>query len=330
MSLGMRRLILGALMPVVVAAAGLGPYLAYGPELPDRVAVHYDSAGVPDGSMAREQFLVLMGAMMAIGLATCAAIAYSRRKFQPMVAPGACSVGAFLAALCAGILTVTAVDQRGLDRWQDAALSPAVLILWICASVATAAFAAWLASSLPHRDGNGVGAPPPAMALASGERVFWSGTLSVRWPLLAGLTTVAVALVLTQFADFWIVIIALVVASVITTFGRIRVTADRSGLGVRYGLLGWPRTSVPVGRIAAARVIDVRPTEWGGWGYRGSLALMRRAAVVLREGPGIRLDLHDGKVFAVTVDHPDTPVRLLNAEIERLAAAGARAPGGSL
>ena len=64
--------------------------------------------------------------------------------------------------------------------------------------------------------------------------------------------------------------------------------------------------------------IDVRPTEWGGWGYRGSPTLMKRAAVVLRAGPGIRLDLHDGKVFVVTIDNPEIPARLLNTEASRL------------
>ena len=112
--------------------------------------------------------------------------------------------------------------------------------------------------------------------------------------------------------------VLLVPAIATTTFSRIRVTADRSGLHVGYGFLGWPRTSVPLRRIAAARAIDVRPTDWGGWGYRGSLTLMKRAAVVLRAGPGIRLDLHDGKVFVVTIDDPDTPARLLNAEASRL------------
>ena len=45
---------------------------------------------------------------------------------------------------------------------------------------------------------------------------------------------------------------------------------------------------------------------------------MNRAAVVLRAGPGIRLDLHDGRVFVVTIDDPDVPAQLLNAEASRL------------
>jgi hypothetical protein len=45
---------------------------------------------------------------------------------------------------------------------------------------------------------------------------------------------------------------------------------------------------------------------------------MRQAAVVLRAGPGIRVDLSDGRVSVVTVDNPETGVAILNAEIARL------------
>lgn len=48
---------------------------------------------------------------------------------------------------------------------------------------------------------------------------------------------------------------------------------------------------------------------------------MKQAAVVLRAGPCIRLDLRNGKVFVVTIDNPETAVALLNTEVAR---AGAR------
>ena len=44
---------------------------------------------------------------------------------------------------------------------------------------------------------------------------------------------------------------------------------------------------------------------------------MRQAAVVLRKGPGLRLDLVGGRVFVVTVDGPEVPASLLNAEVAR-------------
>ena len=313
-----RRAALGAGIPVAVAAMGLGPYLAYRSDLPERVASHYGISGRPDGSMTPQQFLIAVGALMVLGLGACAAIALTRRRFQPMVAPGVAFVGAFIGALSGGILATTAISQRGLDRWQDATLTPWALIPWIGGSVILGSTAAWIASSLPFNRDTSTDAAPSAMNLAPGERAFWTSTLSARWPLLLGLATLLVALGLTQLTELWIAMVLLLPAIAITTFSRIRVAADNSGLHVRYGFFGWPRTSVPIRRIATAQAIDIRPTDWGGWGYRGSLTLMKRAAVVLRAGPGIRVDLHDGKVFAVTIDDPNNPARLLNAEVSRL------------
>lgn len=313
-----RRAVLGAGIPAAVVGAGLGPYLAYRSDLPDRVASHFGISGRADDSMTPELFLIVIGALMVIGLGMCMAVALIRRKLQPMVAPGASFIGAFIGALAAGILATTAIGQRGLERWQEATLSPWALILWIGGSLIVGSAAAWLASSFPSANDPGTGTAPPAMDLAPGEQAFWTATLSARWPLLLGPITVLVALGLTQLVEPWFALVLLAPALITTTFSRIRVTADRSGLQVRYGFLGWPGTSVPLSRIATARAIEVHPTEWGGWGYRGNLTLMNRAAVVLRAGPGLRLDLHDGKVFVVTINDPDTPARLLNAEASRL------------
>ena len=313
-----RRAILGAGIPAAVVGMGLGPYLAYRSDLPDRVASHFGISGRPDGSMTPQQFLLVVGMLMVLGLGVCLAIALIRRRLQPMVASGASFIGAFIGALAAGILATTAIGQRGLERWQEATLSPWALILWIGGSLIVGGAAARFASSLPSDSDPGTGTIPPGMDLAPGERAFWTSSLSAQWPLLLGVVNLLLALILTLITEVWIGIVLLLAAIAITTFSRIRVTADRSGLNVRYGFLGWPRTSVPLRRVATARAIDIRPTDWGGWGYRGSLTLMKRAAVVLRSGPGLRLDLHDGKVFAVTIDDPDIPARLLNAEASRL------------
>jgi hypothetical protein len=52
--------------------------------------------------------------------------------------------------------------------------------------------------------------------------------------------------------------------------------------------------------------------EHGGWGYRGSLKLFGRAAVVLRGGEGLQLDLADDKVLTITVDNAEEGAGLLN------------------
>jgi len=94
-------------------------------------------------------------------------------------------------------------------------------------------------------------------------------------------------------------------------FGWIRVSVDVRGLRIRYGLLPRPVTSVPLGDIRRVERIDLAPLEWGGWGYRGSRKAFGRAAVVLRSGDAIKLQLTDGSEFAVTVDDAATGAALL-------------------
>ena len=161
-----RRVALGAGIPVAIVAAGLVPYLAFRSELPERVASHYGISGRPDGSMTPEQLLLVVFVMMALGLGMCAVVAMGRRNFQPMVAPGVSFIGMFIAGLAAGILAMTAISQRGLERWQDATLSPWALILWIGGSLAVGAAAARITSTLPSDDPDDAGHVPPALDLA--------------------------------------------------------------------------------------------------------------------------------------------------------------------
>lgn len=158
------------------------------------------------------------------------------------------------------------------------------------------------------------------MELGEGEQAVWSATLLNRWMLALGAALAVAGFAVGLLAD-WVLAIALLAASVVLLlFGAIRVSVDRGGLHVHYGVLGWPRSFVAIDRIEAATVVDVRPARWGGWGYRGSLKLARRAAVVVRRGPGLRLDLRGGRAFVVTIDEPETPAALLNAEVARLTA----------
>ncbi len=312
-----RTKVLGVGIPVAVMCAGLGLYLAYWYDLRDRLARHCGCFGGVDGSMT-PQFLLVVFVLMVLGLGTCVVIALIRRGRRPTAATGASSIGLFVGALAAGVLATTAIAEIGMSLWQNATLSSPAKTLWMGGSVIIGSAAAWIASSIPSGSDPGTGTASPVMALANGERALWTATLSAKWPLMLGLVTLLTAIGLTQIVERPIGMVLLVLAISITTFSRIRVTANRSGLQVRYGFLGWPRTSVPLDRIATAQAIDVDPAGWGGWGYRGNLTLMKRAAVVLRAGPGLRLDLHDGKVFVVTIDDPDIPAQLLNAEASRL------------
>lgn len=309
------RLALGLGLPAALMALAGIPLLVFGGDLPNPVATHFELSGRSDGSMALGGFFFMTGLMIIVGLAGCVTVALVRRPLGPTGGALGAFAGAFLAGLGTGILTATVFTQHGIEQWQEARL-PFLWIAWVVGLALVAGGAATrLGASLPSATAVTTGAPDasPTLDLAPGERAVWSTNMRSAWLFHLGLGLILVAIPVTIFTGAWAAT-GLVVAGLATmNVASVQVRADRSGLHVRYGKLPWPRTDVAIGRIGSARVIDVKPSEWGGWGYRGSLRLMRHAALVLRGGPGMRLDLTDGRVFVVTVDQPEEPVALLNA-----------------
>lgn len=92
------------------------------------------------------------------------------------------------------------------------------------------------------------------------------------------------------------------------SFVQLRVAIDGRGLRVVSWLLGVPFKRIPLEHLRAVESTDLRPGEWGGWGYR---IMPRRSAVILRSGPGLLITTTDDKQFAITLDAPETPASLL-------------------
>ena len=55
---------------------------------------------------------------------------------------------------------------------------------------------------------------------------------------------------------------------------------------------------------------DVSPMRWGGWGYRGSIKMFGRGAVIQRAGPGIQIDLTEALRRSGEVDLVNLRLRL--------------------
>lgn len=148
----------------------------------------------------------------------------------------------------------------------------------------------------------------------------WTSTTRSRWAIpLSGLMA-AVAVITTRalrsvHAPWAMFLVCPPAPFVMLAFTKVVVRVDPTGLSVAFGPLGWPVIRVRLDRIARAEAGDLRPMKWGGWGYRGGLRLMRRAAVVLRAGEALYVHLHDGRVFAVTVDDAATGADVLNRAV---------------
>ena len=57
-------------------------------------------------------------------------------------------------------------------------------------------------------------------------------------------------------------------------------------------------------QIVSANARTLSAMQMGGWGYRGSLKILHRAAVVTRRGDALELQLTGERRFVVTVDEP--------------------------
>jgi hypothetical protein len=109
--------------------------------------------------------------------------------------------------------------------------------------------------------------------------------------------------------------VLLAVGALVVMAARVRVRIDASGLTADPGRWHRPSVHIALEDIDQVTALDVRPLRWGGWGYRGSLRLFRRAAWIVRAGPGLRLDLRDGRRFVVTVDEALAGAAALGARL---------------
>ena len=81
---------------------------------------------------------------------------------------------------------------------------------------------------------------------------------------------------------------------------RIAVEVDADEFRVRFGW-GWPVRRIPWAMVEKVEQIDIRPWQWGGWGYKINPA-RRSSAVVLRAGEGFKVTMANGRILVVTVD----------------------------
>jgi hypothetical protein len=161
------------------------------------------------------------------------------------------------------------------------------------------------------------------MALTGDERAAWFGRSS---SVVIGGTAVlvvflgTVVLLTAGSGAFGTGIVLLACALLSLSMLHVDVAVGEQGVRLRGGLLHLPRMQLPLQEIEAARAVEWEPLRGGlvtGWGYRGSLRLMKRAGWVLRRGPALELDLTGGRHFVVTVDNAAAAAAVLNGLLAR-------------
>ena len=146
------------------------------------------------------------------------------------------------------------------------------------------------------------------------SKILWRGSarsIVLSWGLLAIFAVTFGIIVISNIyaaqgekieGALWIAPISvLVIGAAISMWSSgVIVEVDEDEMRVKFGP-GWPMRRFPWATIASVEYIDVRPWQFGGWGYKVVLR-KRTQAYVLRAGDGLRVSFIDGRVFVVTVD----------------------------
>ncbi|MEZ4323833.1 MAG: DUF1648 domain-containing protein [Polyangiales bacterium] len=319
MSVTARRVVL-VVSAVILAVLPLGLGLYWAPDLPEPMASRWDLAGAPLGRTSQLTFLAIMSALALPGalLVAWAGLARSARRWVRVALAG---FGAFNAMPLGALSIVATSMQRGVASWRDGhGPSWVVLVAIMIGSAVLAALLAALANGWPEDARHTQSRAPIAASVGLGadEHAVWSRRISNRWLYLfaAPLFVMAAGLGRTEpLAAAATAALGLLCVETATCL----VTVDRRGLSMRWGTSGLWRHVIPLGDILRAGSIHVQPIVWGGWGYRGSLFIMKRAAMVMRGGPGVHLELTGGREFALTVNDPETAAGLINDLVARRA-----------
>jgi hypothetical protein len=163
------------------------------------------------------------------------------------------------------------------------------------------------------------------------REVVWQGTLKsplLRWGVTASMGVVLmIILIANNFAEAderivgwdWLAVTLPLLIAVIASSGlsKLRVEVRRDAFEIFYGDISWPRQKISWDVVANVRVIDVRPTQWGGWGYRW-VPWRKAWAAVLRAGEGLKFEFGNGKVFVITIDDADAALAAIRRVLDEL------------
>jgi hypothetical protein len=93
---------------------------------------------------------------------------------------------------------------------------------------------------------------------------------------------------------------------------RVVETPEGRALEILYGPGSIVRQAFSPDDMEEAYARDLSFAQMGGWGYRGSLRLLRQAALVTRRGQALELILRGNRRFIVTVNEPSEFVTALD------------------
>lgn len=307
----MKRTVFGIVVPLANLALAVIPFALAWHRLPEPLATHWSLGGAPNGALPRVSALAIhAGACALAGLAAWIA---TRPGAHSRSVSATCGMTAFIGALFGALAVAVVLANLDVADWHDAHSMPAPLVFALVGGavvVAAAVTRATKSLDVPY-------VPPPAaeratVGLAAGERATWVASAHNAWLTGGAVALLGAAALIRLFAPGWAALSCLVSAVLLAGFAEIHARVDARGLSIAFGPWRLPRMRVPLDRIRSVRPIDIDPLANGGWGYRGSLSVLGRAAVIVRRGEGIELRLDRDQTLIVSVDDAATAAGLLN------------------
>jgi hypothetical protein len=214
------------------------------------------------------------------------------------------------------------VDETGVTYWALLGVVPAA---WLGRHVASR-----LEDARAEEEGEWDAGPVkrPSLRLGANERALWVGRREC-WgyrPILylsGPSTALAVAWAIGYAGIAATPQVVFFVGSLLWHYATCsaEVTVWEDGVRVVAGVFRLPVLRVPLDAVAEARVEEVRPGAFGGYGY---LRKGGRRCLVVRAGPGLLLRRRAGRDVMVTVEGAEEGAALLNGLIARRSAAGVR------
>ncbi len=305
-----KPVLFGGLVPLAWCAATVAPFLLHRGRLPDPLATHWSFGGAPNGSMP-----VVAAMALDLSIAVLAAIgaflAIERWRSGTLL-----GVATFVGLLLAGTSNATIAANLHAATWRDAAPISVTMILGLAsgAAVIGALVGFTMRASVPLQ----VPTARATIGLGPKERAAWSATARNRGVLAIAAILLGAAVISMLLAVPPVTAIVLFATAILAAaFSEVRVQVGEAGVVIAFGAWHFPRMTMPLSRISEARAIEVRPMANGGWGYRGSLSMTGRAAVVVRRGEGMELRVDGTKTLVVTVDDAQTAAGLVNDLVAR-------------
>lgn len=245
--------------------------------------------------------------LTAVGAISAWLVRHRGRQVQRMVL----LVTAAVSGLIAGVWSSVGTVYLAVDRGETAPWAP----VWLFAWPALLLLGTRIACGNGPRIETTTRPDPmlPRVQLPPEGAAVWQTRLTAGIFLLGAvvLTTVGSA---AASVSGPLTVVCWVMAVLSVLLARMRLRLDDAGVSLSpWGIPG--TTKIPYARIAAARVEHLKPLRLSGPSER---VLAGDCGVVLRSGPGLVIELADGRRLGIMMSTPEVPAGIINAQLDRL------------